>query len=85
MTGTVAGVLYHQNTSTFTNVAQILGFNFSVPASHQVGAGAGGNSNPPTPVTLYKQMDIASPKLVQFAATNEVFQATIFAVESASG
>jgi hypothetical protein len=84
LTATADGVLYHQNISTFTNVAPILGFTFSANASRNVGTGAGAVTIPYTPVTLYKEMDGSSPLLLKIVTTNEVFQATIFVVESAS-
>jgi type VI protein secretion system component Hcp len=85
LTATVDGVLYHQNTSTFTNIVPILGFTFSANASKNVGAGGvGAVTTPYTPVTLYKEMDVSSPLLLKILITNEIFQATISAVETAS-
>jgi type VI protein secretion system component Hcp len=85
LTAAVDGSLYHQNVSTFTNVVPILGFSFSANASRDIATGASTGKNIYTPVTLYKEMDISSPLLMRILTTNEVFQATVFAVESASG
>ncbi|PMD15603.1 hypothetical protein NA56DRAFT_663778 [Hyaloscypha hepaticicola] len=84
LTAAVDGSLYHQNVSTFTNVVPILGFSFSANASRDIATGASTGKNIYTPVTLYKEMDISSPLLMRILTTNEVFQATVFAMESAS-
>lgn len=85
LTAGVDGSLYHANVSTFTNVVPILGFSFSANASRDIATGMSTGKNVYTPVTLYKKMDISSPLLMRILTTNEVFQATISAVEPASG
>jgi hypothetical protein len=79
------GNLYHNNITSFTNVIPILGFNFSATASRDVASGLPTGHSTYTPITLYKEMDISSPLLMQILTTNEAFQAQITAVESATG
>lgn len=63
----------------------ILGFNFSAATPRDIATGIATGRVTFTPVTLYKEMDISSPLLMQILTTNEIFQATITAVESATG
>jgi type VI secretion system Hcp family effector len=63
----------------------ILGFNFSATTPRDIATGIATGRATFTPVTLYKEMDISSPLLMQILTTNEIFQATITAVEPATG
>jgi len=79
------GPLYHANVSSLTNVVPILGFNFSATAPRDAATGLPGGRPQFTPVTIFKQMDASSPLLMQVLTTNEIFQATITAIEAATG
>src|SRR5450756_1505434 len=78
------GQLYHNNVTSLTNVVQILGFNFSASEPRDIASGLPTGKSTFTPVTLYKEMDISSPLLMQALTTNEIFQATITAVDQAT-
>lgn len=82
--GMKQGQLYHANVTSLTNTVQILGFNFSASEPRDVATGQPTGKSIFTPVTLYKEMDVASPLLMQVLTTNEIFQATITAVEPAT-
>jgi type VI secretion system Hcp family effector len=78
------GQLYHNNVTSLTNVVQILGFNFSASEPRDIASGLPTGKSTFTPVSLYKEMDISSPLLMQALTTNEIFQATITAVDPAT-
>jgi len=82
--GKKQGQLYHNNTTSLTNVVQILGFNFSASAPRDIASGLPTGKSTFTPVSLYKEMDTSSPLLMQALTTNEIFQATITAVDPAT-
>jgi type VI secretion system Hcp family effector len=78
------GQLYHQNITSFTNVVQILGFNFSALEPRDIATGLPSGKTQFTPLTLYKEMDVSSPLLMQALSNNEMFQATITAIDPAT-
>ncbi|KAH8796283.1 hypothetical protein BGZ57DRAFT_998045 [Hyaloscypha finlandica] len=82
--GKKQGQLYHNNATSLTNVVQILGFNFSASAPRDIASGLPTGKSTFTPVSLYKEMDTSSPLLMQALTTNEIFQATITAVDPAT-
>jgi hypothetical protein len=82
--GVKSGDLYHNNITSLTNVVQILGFNFSALEPRDAASGLPTGKPQFSPVTLYKEMDVSSPLLLQVLTNNEIFQATITAVEPAT-
>ncbi|KAE9375117.1 hypothetical protein N431DRAFT_333734 [Stipitochalara longipes BDJ] len=84
LSGSKEGPIYHANITSLTNVIPILGFNFSATSPRDVATGLPAGRAQFTPVTVFKEMDTSSPLLMQVLTTNEIFQATITAVEEAS-
>jgi len=82
--GIKSGDLYHQNITSFINVVPILGFNFSALQPRDSATGLPTGKSQFSTITLSKEMDVSSPLLLQVMTNNEIFQATIFALEPAT-